>query len=1812
MSQLLLSDLTALANESRRRSPEVKTAADAALASLRADFDGTLAKCRRDPRRSAASDVYGREASFDAGATQILEEHLLLRPIVLACNAKAHLKVAGLGVSLLQRIIAMRVVPEPAIAPIVELLSPLSAKGDVELLLKLLQTFSALLLAYPSIHGSLLSSVLHLCFRLQDSKVQVVSSTAAATVRQTVMVVFEKVAEEDRVLDGIKEGGEDAAVAAPLAVQTVEIPAAETVTLFPSSADAYSVLSDLNGLAQDEPAKFLQLSSLPRTFTLELIESILVNHASLVRSHPELLLTLRRSTCPMLIRALSEKLSFPVTLRFTRLLFALLRQFSSELVVEVEILVSILLRFMSSDPKHPTPKWQRIIALEVTRSLCSEGVFLRNLWTWFDGKDSSARVFTTLVQTLKAVITEAPEAIGADPASDAYGSPPSSARASTDRRQSSTFGLYEAAAGMANAVLSSTGSADVSQNATLGLASAPGIQFVDQLEKAEPPPSSPTYVYLLASQSLVHLAQSLAQSVLPAYSSFVNSRPRRAGVAPPRLEIGSLSSETQQAEVVTAQAMVTVAAKPMRTAFFLLLSARTDDAIFCEVLTAVRNLTNTCGVLGVDKARDGFMNSLINLAAPTAILIASEEGSDDSKTVLSERNLAALRVLAHVTVYLSGLLDEHWLPVLTGICEAEYLLRRAIAKRAASARRDSSAMSRESSVVTSPSKHSVAPSTFQPGFSLASLPLDSKTGKLQLLSGLDYEAMLKEVGRCFDNSLALDTAAFQAFGEALCTLVDAFCKATADGDAGTVASPGSNKAPLLLRMSKGGNAAVTAASVVLDNARTVARLNMKRMALSPANQGWDRLTQQLLSISADPSIRAALRVQAAEVLAEMLYEAMGIQATTKDSSGSSQSTSEAVRIQRQIFTPLHSLSVLGGSTALSDVDVRKAGTETMRKIIETYGHALRLGWETIFEVAIAACDGSQAAPGSKIDERPSLPGRPAAQSLVKSAFASVQIVCSDLLSALNLSQIELSIQALQRFAVSDDINVALTAGSALWGITAELASRSPTDGTSSDQDITQLWLALLFAFCEIAKDARPEVRDAAVSGLFRVLASHGSVLSPEAWSRTLREVLFPLLEHSTSSALRARQNEQTAADAQPPKTPVSAARNRRTSSSMSNTLPPPAVAKQWEETCVVAFQQLGGVLGDFLQTRILSAPDAGELWGELLAKVKAAFLTGPASISQSSMRAFEAMLKSQAEKGEQSASDAAMAAWRTAWQTWKDIGDVLHDSATVFSQANLLAYIETFRPLYKLQSEPVELEAIPRLHLATTYSASPHTLNDVDDRTPVQTASREALFDLKEVPELPSKLLTHFADCISLPFSVPEQADGDPRAKQSSYIALHKSAVQDALELYSKWDTTADIYASGALNSLLAALLIPIKLRYDCPPPSRRVVEDGAAAPRALWQEATLAVCRITERCCRYLQSELVQLEEGHVQDLWRHLLATYQAALEADCSHLTELDAADPHRLDDQAYDLLLLSTFEVNIWPILGDRKTPSALIEQFATVLARASRLYDDSAVQRGPPPASQAWSAKAIAGADDVSPSLKGGTVLELPPSPRELFSFACLDLMFLICSDRGAASKSEDQEAKQRYHRVAALSLPYLLRRAAAAVQAYTADGLLQGGAPFPRIREEEMYVILTHLLDLRLIPSTLAAATASDPSAAVSALYSSSSEQGEGRGEELTLKTLSQRSPRAHLFTLHAQLCSILSLPGELSSFRVGTSSVGTTLVAPPELERSIPRAPAGFEYGGLIGREANVLGSVRLERDQPMKAVELARACLAVVSGAF
>lgn len=101
----------------------------------------------------------------------------------------------------------------------------------------------------------------------------VVSSTAAATLRQLVMFVVDKVVEEDKRLD----------ILSAVDLQETALPDHSTRTLGPSARDAFAVFEDLCLLANAEKPNFLRLESLPKTFALELIESVVTNYHELFR-----------------------------------------------------------------------------------------------------------------------------------------------------------------------------------------------------------------------------------------------------------------------------------------------------------------------------------------------------------------------------------------------------------------------------------------------------------------------------------------------------------------------------------------------------------------------------------------------------------------------------------------------------------------------------------------------------------------------------------------------------------------------------------------------------------------------------------------------------------------------------------------------------------------------------------------------------------------------------------------------------------------------------------------------------------------------------------------------------------------------------------------------------------------------------------------------------------------------------------------------------------------------------------------------------------------------------------------------------------------------------------------------------------------------------------------------------------------------------------------------------------------------------------------------------------------------------------------
>jgi hypothetical protein len=142
-----------------------------------------------------------------------------------------------------------------------------------ELQLKVLQTILPLVTNYPQLHGPVLASALLLCFKLQDSKVAVVSSSAVATFRQLVLHAFEKLQEliksdpNQKSISIMREPQTD--------VQDLSENASSQKHTKEIEKDALLLFQDLCSLTAGEPGQFLKISSMHRNLGLELIEMVI-------------------------------------------------------------------------------------------------------------------------------------------------------------------------------------------------------------------------------------------------------------------------------------------------------------------------------------------------------------------------------------------------------------------------------------------------------------------------------------------------------------------------------------------------------------------------------------------------------------------------------------------------------------------------------------------------------------------------------------------------------------------------------------------------------------------------------------------------------------------------------------------------------------------------------------------------------------------------------------------------------------------------------------------------------------------------------------------------------------------------------------------------------------------------------------------------------------------------------------------------------------------------------------------------------------------------------------------------------------------------------------------------------------------------------------------------------------------------------------------------------------------------------------------------------------------------------------------------
>lgn len=1211
----------------------------------------------------------------------------LLAPVTLGCKTK-NAKIVGISIAALQRLVALGGVPLASLPDVLATLGSVAGQA-VDIQLKILQTLLSILTYCKDMHGDTLGTALLLCFKLQDSRVNVVSSTAAATLRQAIMVVFDRVAAADDAntpaslslslstppLKTLKSPGSPnspkSMAKSPPKSPPPKSPSPVTETLdvnvTPAAMDAYCILSDLCLLTagyhsssslslwstgEKTKPRMLKLSSLSRTFGLELIESILSGYEGVVKAHPELLHLLRHSLHPLILRLQSEKPTFAVALRICRLLYVLIRSYADELPTEVETYLLWLIRMGAGDEderkehRKDTPPWLHVLALEILRGICGDPALLRAIWTQYD-KPNGPKLFAKLVSALGRLINEKPTLLGVGTQMHGLGVPASS----TDNVNAGYFDMGMGMVASAASVGVSAMSAMVaSSGGGLGPHSAVKQRLVEQHDKSEAPTVPETYIYLLGVQSLCAIAESISSA--------------------------SLQEDTMEA----AKGMAESAWPALLAALSYCIATDLSDGLFAEVLMALQDFTVACGTLGLSTPRDAFLNTLARYAAPPPVVSAMQqylESGSASKSSnvlsadslgltaltgtvagppsLSERNLACLRSLISVAQTLGGSIGPAWHDVLETLQNANYLL--------VSAPRGSQPRRPTPSTPQSPSGRSSGEYTGP---------------RPDILQDLDNDHIQAAVNTLFEQSRDLNDEAFSIFITALCRLsaemigmesvVDLSDTPNSSAFGPVSASVEGRRRTSGLNVSQ--NIKSGERSFGLSKLRSVAVLNLQRLVERDPSVGWSAVMQHLLAVARHISAPSAIRIQASETLSELLLASLR--------------TTSQPRVQHQVFDVLvRQVDVYPvSSTLATDYDVRSSGYQTLNQILESSGHSLEVGWPTIFGMLNNVCKrpdtGGRATP-------PAVAHRGDA-NLVRIAFPSLQLICTDFLSSLDNDAMRQCISCLGCFGQQqDDVNITLAAIGLLWSV---------SDAVQADSK--DLWLFLLLELLELARDPRLEVRSSAMQTLFRCVELYGANLDPKLWEDVLWKVVFPLLENMRG-----------------------------------------------DESQVLALTSVGSIFGSFLP-QILALPSATSVCQHLLDRLKRSFVSEPRACSTAALKTLERVL---------GASEPGSPLLEPAWTTFLRMGEALAEGEpyTQDNLVALVRVAQLLHDrLEWAESDPRAKQLSGILRSAVEYRHSIDYRPDVDSMSPLQAAvadlvARSSAFG-------PSLVLSDLAEYASLAY----------------------------------------------------------------------------------------------------------------------------------------------------------------------------------------------------------------------------------------------------------------------------------------------------------------------------------------------------------------------------------------------------------------------------------------------------------------------------
>lgn len=386
---LLQSDLRSLSVEARRRHADVKEAAD----------------------RGAAAVRVHQEAPGAAGAAigdqpELCEE--LLRPCMLAC-ATNDARLVLIAVGCLHKLISNGAVPRRFLSAVLISLQEQASGPDDGVQAKILQTVLSLMgsEAY-SVSANHLGKALSICLNLHDSNNKnaspLIRSTAAATLRQAVCLLFERVVAVEPAAVAAAEAAEDDGVTQDDAGRHPTLHCAELLC------------RDLCSLARGQPAVWLNANSLELMLILDLFESLLSDglHEAFAAQEP-LCHLLKEDLCPLTMQLIESEAPLPLFVRALRIILLCCRHLAQPLQAQCEALICQLTASLDghkagSARTETAPLWLRTLTVDFYAVLVKHVPFAE-LFVQYEaeaGARAMGGVLAALVQCLKRSMQQEP------------------------------------------------------------------------------------------------------------------------------------------------------------------------------------------------------------------------------------------------------------------------------------------------------------------------------------------------------------------------------------------------------------------------------------------------------------------------------------------------------------------------------------------------------------------------------------------------------------------------------------------------------------------------------------------------------------------------------------------------------------------------------------------------------------------------------------------------------------------------------------------------------------------------------------------------------------------------------------------------------------------------------------------------------------------------------------------------------------------------------------------------------------------------------------------------------------------------------------------------------------------------------------------------------------------------------------------------------------------------------------------------------------------------------------------------------------